>query len=69
MDIHMPRMNGYDASRILKKELHLETPIVAVTATSETKEVIEQNREIVAGYLEKPYSPGAFRVMFSNYGK
>ena len=69
MDIHMPRMNGYDASRILKKELHLETPIIAVTATSETKEVIEQNREIVAGYLEKPYSPGAFRVMFSNYGK
>ncbi len=69
MDIHMPRMNGYDTAKILKNELHVTTPILAVTANTESREIVEANREYVAGYLEKPYSPGAFRVIFADYQK
>ena len=69
MDIHMPRMNGYDAAKILKRELRVETPILAVTASTESRESVDENREFIAGYLEKPYNPGAFRVMFADYRK
>jgi CheY-like chemotaxis protein len=69
MDIHMPRMNGYDAAKILKQELHVLSPIIAVTASTESREVVEANRDYIGGYLEKPYNPGAFRVMFSDYPK
>jgi signal transduction histidine kinase/CheY-like chemotaxis protein len=69
MDIHMPRMNGYDAAKILKQELHVLSPIIAVTASTESREVVEANRDYIGGYLEKPYNPGAFRVMFADFPK
>lgn len=66
MDIHMPRMNGYDAARILKTEQHVTCPVLAVTATSETTELLEANRDIIAGYLLKPYPPAAFKSLFAS---
>ena len=65
MDIHMPRMNGYDAARILKNELHITAAIMAVSATSENTDLLDANRDVISGYLEKPYSPEVFRAMFS----
>ncbi len=66
MDIHMPRMNGYDTARVLKKELKLSCPIIAVTATSEPAEVIEANRDVMAGAILKPYNPGIFKMLFGS---
>ena len=40
MDIHMPKYNGYDISRIMKTELGVQSPIVALTATNITEKVI-----------------------------
>jgi CheY-like chemotaxis protein/anti-sigma regulatory factor (Ser/Thr protein kinase) len=64
MDIHMPRMNGYDTARALKTEHSLSCPILAVTATSEEPDVLESNREYISGAIMKPYKPGVFRVLF-----
>lgn len=64
MDIHMPRMNGYDSARILKTELKVVCPILAVTATSENAEMLEKNSDVVAGYIVKPYDPEVFRGLF-----
>ena len=64
MDIHMPRMNGYDTARVLKTELALTCPILAVTATSENSETLEANRDVISGTILKPYSPGVFKVLF-----
>jgi len=60
----MPRMNGYDAARILKGELHITCPILAVTATSDNTDMLEANSEIIDGYLLKPYNPGVFKELF-----
>lgn len=64
MDIHMPRMNGYDAARILKTEIGIDCPILAVTATSEKDAEYEANREYISGFILKPYDPVIFRSMF-----
>jgi len=54
MDIQMPNMNGYDATRKLR-EMGVQTPIIAVTASALQK---EQKKAIAAGMnhcLTKPF--------------
>lgn len=57
MDIHMPRMNGYEAAKKIKKELSMTAPIVAQTATHTTDISIEEHKEYISGYLYKPFKP------------
>ncbi|PUZ26204.1 histidine kinase [Chitinophaga parva] len=38
MDIQMPVMNGYDAARLIRQELRLQTPIIALTANALQRE-------------------------------
>ena len=59
-------MNGYDASRILKEELHLSCPILAVTATSENNEMLAAYTDVIAGYILKPYNPAVFKALCSS---
>lgn len=55
MDIHMPEMNGLDATRLIKteKNLNRETPIYAVTADVMTNES-EEGLNLFDGILLKP---------------
>ena len=72
MDVHMPEMNGYEASRTLREQ-GFEPPIIAVTANV-TKG--ERDRCIEAGmndYLAKPFkshdlSPLLHRWLISRTG-
>ena len=61
MDIHMPKHNGYEISRILKDNMGVDVPIVALTATNVTQEVVEQNREYITSYIQKPIMPLEFK--------
>jgi len=54
MDIQMPVMDGYEATRLIKSEPDLmHIPIVALTA-SVMKEQIDSIEQICDGYLRKP---------------
>lgn len=57
MDIHMPKYNGYDISRIMKNELGVKTPIVALTATNITDDIVEDNKDFISSYIQKPVKP------------
>lgn len=57
MDIHMPKYNGYDISRIMKNELGIKTPIVALTATNITDDIVENNKDFISSYIQKPVKP------------
>lgn len=65
MDIHMPRMNGYDAAKVLRNELDIQCPIFAVTATAEVTQELEANMGVFSGYLFKPYSQSLFKSLFT----
>ena len=34
MDIQMPKMDGYTATRVLRQEMQIATPIIAMTANA-----------------------------------
>lgn len=55
MDLMMPIMNGYEASSIIRNELNLDIPIIAITADVTSK---IQDKCLKAGmndYISKPY--------------
>jgi signal transduction histidine kinase/DNA-binding LytR/AlgR family response regulator len=56
MDIHMPVMNGYDATQILRQQVHTkDIPIVALTA-SVLKHQEAEIKDLCNAYLHKPVS-------------
>lgn len=60
MDILLPRMDGYEATRRLRAEMGDELPIVALTAYS-----MKGDRDSImaagcVGYISKPIDPGRF---------
>ena len=61
MDIHMPRYNGYEISKILKKDLDIKVPIVALTATTVTDTIRKNNAEYIVEYILKPIKPVEFK--------
>ena len=58
MDLQMPRMNGYDTTKAIRKiARHEHTPIIALTASA----VLEvKEKALIAGmndFVSKPFNP------------
>ncbi len=67
MDIHMPRMNGYEAAMKIKKELFMKAPIIAQTATHATAESIHEHQGYITDYLFKPFRPEQLFELIERY--
>jgi len=68
MDIHMPQMNGYEASMAIKKEgLNINTPIIALSAST----LIAQKEEAISSgmqdFLSKPFNPNQLYAVIEKY--
>ena len=56
-DLNMPRMNGLEFLRIVKKDKELrEIPVVVLTTSDEEKDVKLSYTHCAAGYIVKPVS-------------
>ena len=56
MDIYMPYVSGIECSRIIREELQIKTPIIAVTCG-----LMDLHHELIPlinSYIGKPYSRG-----------
>ena len=67
MDLQMPVLNGYDATKKIRKKLKLKVPIIALTAN-----VIEGEKEKcfkvgMNDYLSKPFDEEQFIQIVSNW--
>ncbi len=67
MDIHMPRMDGYTASSILRDKLHLTCPILAVTATCLDENTKQQHESVIDDFILKPFKVDIFYHLVCKY--
>lgn len=57
MDIMMPEMDGYEATRAIRNDLGSNMPIIALTANAIKGDDKKCKDAGMQGYLSKPYSP------------
>ncbi|MGI6748006.1 MAG: ATP-binding protein [Anaerovoracaceae bacterium] len=55
MDIHMPNMDGYTAAHILKNEMGVTSPIIALTASNINDLIKAEHAENFESFLLKPF--------------
>jgi signal transduction histidine kinase/CheY-like chemotaxis protein len=55
MDLQMPEMDGYAATRFIRNNLHLQTPIIAMTATAMKDEQWQCLESGMNDYMTKPF--------------
>ena len=55
MDLQMPEMDGYAATRFIRNKLHLQTPIIAMTATAMKDEQWQCLESGMNDYMTKPF--------------
>jgi CheY-like chemotaxis protein len=55
MDVQMPIMDGYEATRIIRKELNVLTPIVAMTANVMVQDVEKCIQAGMDAHIGKPF--------------
>ncbi len=68
MDVQLPDMTGYDATRRLKADpATAAIPIVAITAQAMRGEEAKAREAGCNGYLTKPLNTRAFREMLSRF--
>lgn len=53
-DLHMPEINGIDASRYIRQTIHLQIPIIALTADVTTLNVEKYKAAGMNDYVSKP---------------
>jgi PAS domain S-box-containing protein len=66
MDIHMPVMNGYQATKIIRK-MDETLPIIALTASVLAKERAHVQEAGMSGFLEKPIELQKLYTLLSKY--
>ncbi len=66
MDIKMPDMNGYEATKIIKKE-YPDLPIIAQTAYAFTEDRIRAKEAGCDNYISKPIIKDKLLEMLKNY--
>lgn len=63
MDIQMPEMNGYDATKYIREQLKLKTPIIAMTADALPGEREKCIRLGMTDYISKPIKENDLRTI------
>jgi CheY-like chemotaxis protein len=72
MDLHMPEMDGYDATRAVRNmegEYFRHLPIIALTATAFAEERSKIKSFGMNGYLIKPFTPPELYSKISHFIK
>lgn len=66
MDIHMPVMDGYTATQLIRK-LHPQTPIIALTASTTMASFDKAKAHGMNDYLAKPFNPQSLHKKLIQY--
>ena len=67
MDIHMPNMDGYTAASIMKKDLKVTSPIIALTASDINDQIRIEHADTIEAFILKPFKATAFYKAIAPY--
>jgi len=68
MDLHMPEMDGYEATKAIRsKGKNSKTPIIALTASTMQSQKDEAFKVGMVDFLSKPFSPTQLFALLDNY--
>ncbi len=67
MDIQMPVMDGLEATRHIRTELNIETPIIALTANAFKHDIDKYLANGINDFIIKPYDEQEFYRKLSHY--
>ncbi|MDD4564017.1 MAG: ATP-binding protein [Eubacteriales bacterium] len=67
MDIHMPNMDGYTAAHILKNEIGVTSPIIALTASDINDLIKDEQAKNIESFLLKPFKVESLYKEISPY--
>ena len=60
LDIEMPVLDGFKTIQRIRKQLYLDTPVLAMTAHNSQDFLSRLEIEGFAGHIPKPFSPDVF---------
>lgn len=67
MDIQMPEMDGYEATRLIRQQLKLELPVIAMTAHALAGEREKCLRMGMNDYISKPFREFELRQIIARF--
>ncbi len=67
MDINMPVMDGVKATQIIRNELHLDIPIISITANAFESDRLKYIAAGMSDYLKKPFRKDDLFQMLDKY--
>jgi two-component system, cell cycle response regulator len=68
LDVMMPQMDGYEVCSILKKEKGLkDTPVIFLTARSETEDIVKGFEAGGVDYVVKPFNTAELRMRMKTH--
>jgi CheY-like chemotaxis protein len=68
MDMHLPGMDGYEATRLIKKDKNLkEIPVIAVTAITDRSDEAKLFRCGCDGFIAKPVDTRSLAAQVENF--
>jgi len=66
MDIEMPIMNGYEASKIIRTE-NANIPIIALTSNNSSRDILKSKKVGMNEHLAKPVKASTLYETFAKY--
>jgi CheY-like chemotaxis protein len=67
MDIHMPELDGYQTTAIIRNEMKLQTPILAMTALSIDSEMERCMNVGMNGSVPKPFTMESLNAALAKF--
>lgn len=61
-DLNMPRIGGMELIHIIRNELHLETPVIVLTASGTEQSEVDAFAIGASEFISKPFSPSVLNT-------